>query len=448
MNGEHIGDWHTGPAGDELRYVATWLRSPQARPLSLSLPFTPGNQAHRGERVRAYFDNLLPDSKPLRDRLARRYNAGSTDAFDLLAEAGRDCVGALQIVPEGRDPGDVRTVHGRPLSDVEVAAELRAVTAPTPFGHQARDDDGLRLSIAGAQEKTALLWYRDQWWLPTGATPTTHILKLPLGVVGNLKLDMRHSIENEWLCAQILAAYGLPVAPCALLSFEDQRVLAVERFDRVWSSDRSWLIRLPQEDLCQATGTSTDAKYEADGGPGIDAVLGVLNSSRRRELDRATFFLAQFLFWLLRAPDGHAKNFSIALHEGGSFSMTPLYDVLSAYPVMGKGAGQIAPQRVKLAMALRCKGTQWRMQEMLWRHWVEVGERNGVTTPSGGNVNARSGKALVVPSRNDVTALLSEAVARTPQVVRTVSGVLPKGFPAAVAEPLLEGLTASAKAAA
>jgi serine/threonine-protein kinase HipA len=431
MNGEHIGDWSVGPGGDELRYAATWLHSPQARPLSLSLPFTPGNQPHRGDLVRAYFDNLLPDSKPLRDRLARRYRAGSTDAFDLLAEAGRDCVGALQIVPERQDPGNGRAVHGRPLNDEEVAEELRSVTAP--FSDQRGDhEDGLRLSIAGAQEKTALLWYQDKWWLPSGATPTTHILKLPLGVVGNLKLDMRHSIENEWLCAQILAAYGLPAARCALLTFEDQRVLAVERFDRIWSPDNSWLIRLPQEDLCQATGTPTDAKYEADGGPGIDTILGLLNSSRRRELDRANFFLAQFLFWLLRAPDGHAKNFSIALHEGGSFSMTPLYDVLSAYPVLGKGAGQIAPQRVKMAMALRSKGTHWRMQEILWRHWVTVGERNGVTAPSG----------------NDVTTLLSDLVARTPQVVRTVSSALPANFPAAVADSMLEGLTSAAKAAA
>ena len=424
MNGERVGTWNASPVGEELHYEADWLKSPQARPLSLSLPFQPGNLPYRGPVVRNYFENLLPDSQPIRDRLARRFKTETTDAFDLLTEIGRDCVGALQILPDGQDPGDVKTVHAQPLDEAGVARALRSVLTPGGFDEQASDTDEFRISIAGAQEKTALLWHEGRWWRPKGPTPTTHILKLPLGRVGNIKLDLRDSVENEWLCAQILDAYGLPVARCHPLVFEGQRVLGVERFDRVWADDGSWLIRLPQEDMCQATGTPAHAKYEADGGPGIERILDVLNASRRRVQDRENFFRAQLMFWLMCAPDGHAKNFSIALHAGGAFSMTPLYDVVSAYPVLGSGPNLISPHRVKLAMALRCSNAHWRMRDILRRHWHEVGRRNGMVSASGQGMDD----------------LVKDVIDRTPAALDAVAAKLPPGFPAYVADAVLNGI--------
>lgn len=393
----------------------------------MSLPFRPGNPPHKGSAVRDYFDNLLPDSKPIRDRLARRFKTATTDAFDLLAQIGRDCVGALQIVPDGQDPGDARRVQARPLDEAGVARFLRAALTPSGFDGEPSDPDGFRISIAGAQEKTALLWHEGRWWRPTGATPTTHILKLPLGLVGNMRLDLRDSVENEWLCAQILEAYGLPVARCHPLTFEGQRVLGIERFDRRWADDGSWLIRLPQEDMCQATATPAHAKYEADGGPGIDRILQVLNGSARRVQDRENFFRAQLLFWLMGAPDGHAKNFSIALHAGGAFSMTPLYDVVSAYPVLGNGPNRIAAHSVQLAMALRCTNAHWRMRDILRRHWEEVGRRNGAVTESGQGVDA----------------LIRDLIDRTPAALEQVAAKLPSSFPAHVADAILGGLEAA-----
>lgn len=427
MNGEAVGTWTASPAGDELQYDPAWLSSPQRRPLSLSLPFLPGNPPHRGSAVRDYFDNLLPDSQPIRDRLARRFRTATTDAFDLLAQIGRDCVGALQIVPDGHGPGEVSSVQALPLDEAGVARVLKAALTPGGFDDQASDPDEFRISIAGAQEKTALLWREGRWWRPTGATPTTHILKLPLGLVGNMKLDLRDSVENEWLCTQILEAYGLPVARCHPLSFEGQRVLGIERFDRRWSVDGSWLIRLPQEDMCQATATPAHSKYEADGGPGIDRILEVLNGSTRRMQDRENFFRAQILFWLMCAPDGHAKNFSIALHAGGSFSMTPLYDVVSAYPVLGSGPNRISPHRVKMAMALRCTNTHWRMRDILRRHWEEVGRRNGIVTESGQGVDA----------------LIQSVIERTPAALDEVVAKLPSGFPSYVVDSIVGGIRAA-----
>ncbi|MGQ0597619.1 type II toxin-antitoxin system HipA family toxin [Aquabacterium sp.] len=425
MNGVRVGTWLMAPhSPDTLQYAPNWVQSREGRPLSMSLPFTPGNTPHRGERVRHYFDNLLPDSPDIRARLARRYQATSTDAFDVLAQAGQDCVGALQILPDDASPA-VASLQARPLSNSEVAAVLRHATAATAPGFM--EDDDFRISIAGAQEKTALLRLDGQWCMPQGATPTTHILKLPLGLVGGMGLDLRESVENEWLCAQILAAYGLPVARCEPVQFEDIKALAVERFDRMWwaaPDGQQHLIRLPQEDLCQATATAPDLKYEAQGGPGIDRIMSVLAGSMTPEQDKRTFFTAQVLFWILCAPDGHAKNFSLFIRPGGRYQLTPLYDVISAYPILGNGPNQISPFKVKLAMAVRGKNAHWKMHDIQRRHWVAMGKRHGVVTVDG----------------KPAQALLDELVGRTPEVISQIRRRLPEGFPQQMADSILQGL--------
>ncbi len=200
MNGAYVGTWSLTPnAPHTLQYDPAWTQAAQGRPLSLSLPFTPGNAAHRGEKVRAYFENLLPDSKDVRDRMARRFNVGATDAFALLAEIGRDCVGALEILPEGAVSAGTAPLQAEALSDSQVAQVLRGITTPRSMG-LGDDGDDFRISIAGAQEKTALLLWNGQWCKPRGNTPTTHIFKLPPGLVGGMQFDMRDSVENEWLC--------------------------------------------------------------------------------------------------------------------------------------------------------------------------------------------------------------------------------------------------------
>ena len=112
------------------------------------------------------------------------------------------------------------------------------------------DEEDLRISLAGAQEKTALLWHQGQWMRPYGSTPTTHILKLPIGMVGHRQADFSTSVENKWLCMNLLAEFGLSVAKTQVLTFGSQKVLSVERFDRQLHSSGEWLMRLPQEDFC------------------------------------------------------------------------------------------------------------------------------------------------------------------------------------------------------
>jgi serine/threonine-protein kinase HipA len=432
MNGARVGIWSLAPnAADTLQYDSAWTESEQGRPLSLSLPFTPGNAPHRGDKVSAYFENLLPDSKDILNRLARRFNTGSTKAFDLLTEIGRDCVGALEILPEGANSAGTSPLQSEPLSEAQVAQVLRGTTTPHALG-LGLDDDDFRISIAGAQEKTALLLRDGQWALPRGNTPTTHIFKLPLGLIGGMKLDMRDSVENEWLCSLILQEFGLPVADCRPIQFEDVKALVVRRFDRAWwthPSGDSRLIRLPQEDMCQATGVPPEAKYEADGGPGMDRILDVLDGSMTREQDRRDFFKSQLLFWMLCATDGHAKNFSLFLRPGGRYQMTPLYDVLSAYPVLGEGTGKISPFKAKMAMAVRSKNAHWKMRDILRRHWVALGAGHGVLDETA----------------RDAEHLIDGIVARTPEIIDRVSGQLPAEFPGRLADAVFEGMKDSAQ---
>ena len=257
INGQRVATWRM-PARNaaELHYDASWVSAPQGRPLSLSLPFQPGNLPLRGDIVTHYFDNLLPDSEPIRRRLAQRYRSASTGAFDLLQQLGRDCVGAVQLLGEDESPVGYDRIEGDVLSEAQIERLLqRLVAAPGAMGMQEDSEDDLRLSIAGAQEKTALLWHQNQWVLPRGATPTTHIFKLPMGRVGNEgRLDMSTSVENEWLCLRILAAFGLRVPRAAILRFGQQKMLGVERFDRRLHPSGDWWIRLPQEDFCQVRG--------------------------------------------------------------------------------------------------------------------------------------------------------------------------------------------------
>lgn len=251
----------------------------------------------------------------------------------MLAKLGRDCVGAIQLLPEDELPAGIDEINGDPLTIADIARRLRAITAPNALGQHEHDAD-LRLSIACAQEKTALSNHQEQWLLPKGSTPTTHILKLPLGLVGHMHADMRTSVENEWLCSKIMAAYGIPIAQCDIAHFEEQKVLVVKRFDRITSPDGRWLIRLPQEDMCQATGTSPLNKYQNEGGPGINEIMALLLGSTNTQQDRYHFFKTQLIFWVLAATDGHGKNFSIAHLPGSRYHATPIYDVLSAHPVI------------------------------------------------------------------------------------------------------------------
>jgi serine/threonine-protein kinase HipA len=424
-NGIRIGHWRWPTNRPmEFQYDPEWLTAPEARPLSLSLPLRFEDVPHKGKAVEAYFDNLLPDSDSVRRRIQDRFRTSSRNAFDLLAAIGRDCVGAVQILPADESPQDIHKISAQSLSEAEIARDLTAVTSPTP--RSLGSDEEFKISLAGAQEKTAFLFHRGKWCRPSGSTPTTHIFKLPLGLVGNMRADMRESVENEWLCARIAAAFGIPVAACEIEKFGEHTVLVVERFDRQLHSSGKYWLRLMQEDFCQASGVPHTMKYQSDGGPGLRAIAKILlQSSSDSEDDLRTLFRAQLLFWMLAATDGHAKNFSIRLLPQDRYQLTPLYDVLSAWPVIGRRASEIPLQKAKLAMGVPFAKPHYLLARIQRRHFETLAE----------NLGFRSAGA----------ELMDEMIAKTPAVIEGAQKKLPRGFPQSLLDRVLGGLGKAAQ---
>jgi serine/threonine-protein kinase HipA len=397
----------------EFQYDPAWLGWEHALPVSLSLPLR--ESRYVGAPVIAVFDNLLPDTDSIRRRIAEKVRAQGVDTYSLLAAVGRDCAGALQFLPEGEEPGKPGQVSGKPITDKEITRILGDLaSAPLGLG----EDEDFRISLAGAQEKTALLFWKGKWHIPTGTSATTHVLKPQIGRLPN-GVDRSFSVENEFFCLKLMAALGVPSANVRIEEFGGKRVLVVERFDRRWTRDRR-LLRLPQEDCCQALSVPPTLKYEADGGPGIRSILDLLKGSDEPTHDQTVFLRALVAFWLLGATDGHAKNFSLFLSPGGRYRLTPLYDVLSAQPSVD--AGQIQRNKMKLAMAVGDR-RHYVVDTVMPRHFLQTAAKAGV----GASV---------------VEEIFKEMHSNAPAAMERVLAGLPKGFPEQIADSIAKGFHA------
>jgi serine/threonine-protein kinase HipA len=204
-----------------------------------------------------------------------------------------------------------------------------------------------------------------------------------------------------------------------MINFNGVKVLVVERFDRRWAEDGSWLIRLPQEDMCQALGVPPAFKYESDGGPGIEKIMYLLLGSAEGLRDRKIFMTTQVLFWLLAAIDGHAKNFSIFLMPGGSYRLTPMYDVMSAYPLVAKR--QLEQQNFKMAMAIRGNSVHYQWTRIMYRHWLSMAVRCRF-------------------SPEEMSQIIDDLLERMDDVIETVGGQLPPTFPSEASEAIFGGM--------
>lgn len=412
LNARLVGQLRRQASGAiDFQYDPDWLAWEHALPVSLSLPLR--EDRYIGDPVIAVFDNLLPDSEAVRRRIAERVHADGHDAYSLLSKVGRDCVGALQFLPEAIEPGPAGVVDGRVASEQYIAAKLGDLTA-TPLGVD--EDEAFRISLAGVQEKTALLRWEQTWHVPQGTTPTTHILKPRIGRLPN-GIDLSQSVENEYLCMKLTAAFGLPTAAVEIADFSEHRVLVIERFDRRWTGDRR-LLRLPQEECCQALSVPPALKYEADGGPGMAAILDLLKGSDEPDVDRRLFLKAQIMFWLMGATDGHAKNVSIFLQPGGRFRLTPLYDVMSAQPA--RDAHQLRKNKMKLALAVGDK-RHYVIDSIMPRHFVQTARRNGVPEPV-------------------IAGIFEELLEQEGPAITQVMDDLPPAFPAALVQSIIGGL--------
>ena len=373
LNGRLVGRLRRESTGAiDFQYDATWLAWENAIPVSLSLPLR--EDQFIGAPVIAVFDNLLPDNDAIRRRLAERAGAEGQDAYNLLTAVGRDCVGALQFLPDGMEPEAPNKVKGRAI-DEEGIADILANLERSPLG--VGDDKDFRISIAGTQEKTALLYWRKRWLVPHGTTATTHILKPQIGKLES-GVDLSQSVENEHLCLKLVKAFGIPAANSQIADFASRRALVVERFDRLRTRDQR-LLRLPQEDCCQALSVLPTRKYQSDGGPGIRQIADLLKGSDTPAKDQMLFLKAQVVFWLLAATDGHAKNFSIHLATGGRFHLAPLYDVVSAQPSID--AKQVRHNQAKLAMSVG-KNRHYVLGQIMPRHFLQTAAACGIPQAS------------------------------------------------------------------
>lgn len=326
----------------------------------------------------------------------------------MLARIGHDCAGALQFIAGEADAPDASgRIEGEALDEAAIETILKGL-GQAPLG--LTGDDAFRISVAGAQEKTALLRHDGKWIRPHGTTPTTHLIKTRIGTLPG-GIDLSDSVENECYCLTLAAAFGLPVNSARMETFGETRALVVERFDRRWTRDGR-LLRLPQEDCCQALSVPPTLKYQNEGGPGMADVLALLGGSDTPVEDREVFLKAQIVFWLIGATDGHAKNFSLFLGPGGSYRLTPLYDILTAQGALK--ARQIERKRMRMAMSAG-DSRHYRFDRIHGRHFVQTAMRAGF-------------------SRKRAAAIVEEIAARAPKALERAANTLPEGVPPAIAD--------------
>jgi serine/threonine-protein kinase HipA len=359
LGGDRIG-WVERSADDRLSF-AYEVPDTVVTPLSVAMP--PQEDRYTHARINPWLWGLLPEDPQVRQRWARQFQTSAASPFRLLATpVGRDCPGAVQLLREDERPTPSGTTVEW-LDEAQVAQRLRDLRADQTAWLGGGDTG--QFSLAGAQAKTALLFDPDRgrWAVPQGLRPTTHILEPAIrGFSG-------HHL-NEHLCLTAAQQIGLPAASSQVASFEDQTVIVVERYDRRLVDGR--LVRVHQEDLCQALSVMPDDKYQNEGGPTprqIAELLRRVAAPRAAEADVRRFARALVFNWMIAGTDAHAKNYSLLL-AGGQVRLAPLYDLSSALPY-----DRIDIPGAKLAMKL---GGSYRLKDLGGRNVVKMAAELGL----------------------------------------------------------------------
>jgi serine/threonine-protein kinase HipA len=304
-------------------YASEYLESPSALPLSLSLPL----QAARftGLEALPYFEGLLPEGD-YRDAIAKRLGIPYTSSVRLLAALGRDCAGDVSVVDADEHAAATASRYAPLQGGLQGIAE-------SPYTVIAKLLDETRLSLAGGQEKAALLHIDTQaleegWYIPLQGSPSTHIIK-----PGPMEARYPHLALNEFLCLRAAASCGIPVVDLDI-RFAGSPLLVVRRYDRLVGvagvDGIPKVTRLHQEDCCQAAGVPSDSKYEGDGGPGFGQVRELLaRHGLQPATDIASLAKLALFNYLIGNCDAHAKNISLLQHAGGAVTLAPAYDLIS-----------------------------------------------------------------------------------------------------------------------
>lgn len=293
-------------------YSDALLHTPEAAPLSRHLPL--GSQVFADEATRAFFANLLPEGAVL-EQTARRLGLSRDNVFGLLERIGGDCAGAVSVFLPGQTPATASAYRS------VTTEELSTILAELPSHPLLADEEGVRLSLAGAQNKLPVFHDGTNFLIPEGAAPSSHILKIAIR-------NLENTVANEAFCMTLAGAVGLPVPFSAVVELGGAQVYMIERYDRHRLAT-GHMVRLHQEDFCQALGVVPALKYEAEGGPGFRDIFNLLRDWSTEPLPDTDALLRWSLFnFLIGNADAHGKNVSFLYHQG-AVRLAPFYDLLS-----------------------------------------------------------------------------------------------------------------------
>jgi serine/threonine-protein kinase HipA len=355
LGGNVIGRLHQDARGRlTFVYDQNWREAADAYPLSLSMPLTA--KEHGPDTVEPFLWGLLPDNEIVLQRWGQKFQVSPRNAFALISHVGEDCAGAVQF----SSPERLQAVQsgGRDavewLDEHDIAERLRTLREDHAAWRLQRDTG--QFSLAGAQPKTALLLERDRWGIPSGRTPTTHILKPPTG-------SFEGHAENEHICLALARTVGLPTATSQVRRFENEIAVVVERYDRQRSGNK--ILRVHQEDTCQALGVMPTRKYQNEGGPGVSQVIDLLRTYSSAGQEDLAYFVGAICFnWLIAGTDAHAKNYSLLIAGGPRVRLAPLYDLASVLPY-----NDIDLHKARLAMKI---GDEYRLLQIGLRNWQKL----------------------------------------------------------------------------
>lgn len=352
--GQSVGQLIQADGRLSFSYSPRWLQSPSAQPLSRSLPLRP--ESFDDKATRPFFAGLLPEGDK-RKLVAMALQVSPQNDYALLNGIGGECAGAVTLLEPGQQPtGLTSEQYVRWLDD----GELIAILDELPRRPMLAGKDGLRLSLAGAQDKLPVVFVNGHIGLPKQNTPSSHILKPAISAVEG-------SVYNEGLCMALAMRLKLSVASTSIRRVADRVYLLVERYDRLRQPDGS-LQRLHQEDFCQALGVAPEYKYQNEGGPDLTQCFDLIRKATRPSAPQVLRLLDYVIFnALIGNHDAHAKNFSLIYTRRGTV-LAPLYDTLST--------AVYANLTDKMAMKI---GSKYKFTEVQKQHWEQFAQAAGLS---------------------------------------------------------------------
>lgn len=386
-------------------YNEEWQNAADTYPLSLSMPLALREHGHA--KTDPFLWGLLPDNEKVLDQWGKKFQVSARNAFGLIAAVGEDCAGAVQFIrPERLD-----IILGKDSFEIDWLTVEQIVQRL----HTLREDSGAwriprdtgQFSLAGAQPKTALLFDKGRWGVPSGRVPTSHILKPPTA-------DYDGHAENEHFCLELARAIGLPVANSQIMRFKNEMAIVIERYDRIHKGAK-WY-RVHQEDTCQALSILPTRKYQSDGGPGTRDIVELLRTFSSNASEDVDTFLDSIVYnWLIAGTDAHAKNYALLIATHGQVRLAPLYDIASILPYH-----DLDIEKAKFSMKI---GGEYRLRNIGAYHWRKLAQE------------LRTDPEIIVPRIDDVGQKLTE------QIPEVVNRLRDEGLKHTIVDRLAKALT-------